>query len=335
VRRLAPDTVRMMLTGNADQQTALEAVNEGHIFRFLTKPCPAADFGKALEAGLAQHRLITAERELLSKTMIGSVKVLTDVLSLVSPTAFGRSSRVRCLARDIAKEMGVEPPWTIEMAAMLSQIGCVAIPQEILVKAYAAEPLSQSEAEMFAAHPMVGRDLLKNIPRLEEVAEIVAYQEKQFNGEGPPRDDRRGEAIPLGGRVLKVVLDFDTMATVCGSREMALAQIHDRQGWYDPRVLAALRRTLNVSRTYVIRQVKVHELIDGTTLADDVCSMNGTLLCAKGQEVTAMIRARLRNYVANIGIQAPIKVFVAVDEPEAQPGLRRTAPTIPSESNRP
>ncbi len=59
----------MMLTGNADQQTALEAVNEGHIFRFMTKPCPPDVFAKALDAGIAQYRLIKAERELLSKTL--------------------------------------------------------------------------------------------------------------------------------------------------------------------------------------------------------------------------------------------------------------------------
>ena len=68
VRETASDTVRMMLTGNSDQQTAMDAVNEGHIFRFLTKPCNTDTFAKALEAALEQYRLITAERELLPGT---------------------------------------------------------------------------------------------------------------------------------------------------------------------------------------------------------------------------------------------------------------------------
>ena len=73
VRRRAPQTVRMMLTGNADQQTAIEAVNEGHIFRFISKPCPPERLLKNLLAGCHQHRLVTAERELLEQTLQGSV----------------------------------------------------------------------------------------------------------------------------------------------------------------------------------------------------------------------------------------------------------------------
>ncbi|MBF0502341.1 MAG: SpoIIE family protein phosphatase [Candidatus Riflebacteria bacterium] len=63
VRDKAPDTVRMMLTGEGDFQIATQAVNEGYIFRFLTKPCPQAALVKALEAGLEQYRLIQSEKE--------------------------------------------------------------------------------------------------------------------------------------------------------------------------------------------------------------------------------------------------------------------------------
>src|ERR1700691_3098843 len=67
--RLSPDSVRLMLTGNADQKTAMDAVNQGHVFRFLTKPRPAAELAGALKAGLKQYRLVTAERELLENTL--------------------------------------------------------------------------------------------------------------------------------------------------------------------------------------------------------------------------------------------------------------------------
>ena len=69
IRQMAPDTVRMMLTGNADQQTALEAVNEGHIFRFMTKPCPPDAFAKALTAGES-----TAATDVLGNLSLQSVQ---------------------------------------------------------------------------------------------------------------------------------------------------------------------------------------------------------------------------------------------------------------------
>jgi DNA-binding NtrC family response regulator len=67
VRQRAPNTVRIMLTDNADLEGAIKVVNEGNIFRFLTKPCPPEILGKAVEDALGQYRLVTAEEELLNK----------------------------------------------------------------------------------------------------------------------------------------------------------------------------------------------------------------------------------------------------------------------------
>jgi response regulator RpfG family c-di-GMP phosphodiesterase len=330
IKRVAPNTVRMMLTGNADQQTALEAVNEGQILRFMTKPCPPEDFARALEAGLEQYRLVCAEQELLTKTLSGSVKILSDVLALACPMAFGRSSRVRNLVRSMAGKLGDGDAWMTEIAAMLSQIGCIALPDGVLEKIHRGEELEVAEFEAFAAHPLLGRDLLKNIPRLEGVAKIVAYQQKQFDGGGSPRDGCRGEEIPLGSRILKAALDFDSLTSQAGTPEMAMAEMLHRPGRYDPRVLETLRSTLNVKQAHVVRELAIDELVDGMILARDVKSQQGTLLCAKGQEVTRAVRLRLRNYAYNLGISGPIKAFVPIDldsrdtKAEVEPALPET-----------
>jgi len=63
-RKIAPDSVRIMLTGHADLDVAMEAVNEGSIFRFVTKPCPYDTMALIIEQGMDQHRLVTAEKQL-------------------------------------------------------------------------------------------------------------------------------------------------------------------------------------------------------------------------------------------------------------------------------
>ncbi|MBN2021694.1 MAG: response regulator [Pirellulales bacterium] len=313
VKEIAPDTVRMMLTGNADQQTALEAVNQGQIFRFMNKPCPPEVFAAALAAALKQHHLITAERELLSKTLSGSVKVLTDVLSLVSPTAFGRAARVRRLVHHLVNNLGMDETWQVEIAAMLSQVGCVAVSEESIEKIYRGEDVSRAEMAAFENHPKVGADLIRHIPRLEPVAEMIAYQQKRYDGKGLPDDGASGPQIPLGGRILKLILDFDTLTSNGLGDDMALAEINDRRGWYDPVLVKGLREALRIGEAHVVRRVRASELIDGLVLADDIRSINGTLLCARGQEVTSSMRARLRTYVANVGVQDQIKVFVPLE----------------------
>src|ERR1700722_18601072 len=106
VRQRWPDTVRLMLTGNSDIQTAIDAVKEGSVFRFMTKPCPENILKGAIRAALVQYGLIGAEKELLEKTLHGSVKVLTEILALVNPAAFSRASRIHHTVRHMAHHLG-------------------------------------------------------------------------------------------------------------------------------------------------------------------------------------------------------------------------------------
>ena len=142
VRERAPDTVRIMLTGNADLEGAIKVVNEGNIFRFLTKPCPPEILGKAVEDALAQYRLVIAEKELLNKTLSGSIKLLTDILSMMEPQSFGRAQPMRDVISSVTKKFKADNDWEIPLAVMLAPIGNVTIPPELLLRARAGAALT-------------------------------------------------------------------------------------------------------------------------------------------------------------------------------------------------
>jgi len=310
VKMFAPETTRIMLTGQGDLNVAMHAVNEGNIFRFLTKPCPPEELSKAIFAGMEQHNLIIAERILLERTLRGAVKVLSDVLGMVNPTAFGRASRVRRLIRQISAKMGKPLSWKLELATMLSQIGCVSVPEAILEKAFQGKSLLTDEMRMFKSHPLVGRDLIGRIPRLEEVASIIAYQEKHFDGKGIPRDERIGAKIPFGSRLLKVALDYDILVTAGNSTLDAFGELENRTGVYDPEILKALRLVLDMELSYSLQKVPIDKMTTNMILAEDVRGVSGTLLIANGQEVTKSLLLRLRNFALTAGIERPIKVLV-------------------------
>jgi response regulator RpfG family c-di-GMP phosphodiesterase len=316
-RAIAPDTVRIMLTGNADQETAVEAINGGSIFRFLTKPCPSEKMAKALAAGIEQYRLVTAEKDLLEKTLRGAVKVLTDLLSLVNPAAFGRASRVRRLVRELAAELGVKGSWELDVAAMLSQIGCITLPSETLEKLHLGRPVTPEALKMFQMHPSVGRDLVGNIPRLEGVAEIIAYQEKGFDGTGFPADSKRGQRIPLGARILKAALDFDTLRCTGLGENEAVVRLLGQPGPYDPAVLSALKAVTEKSECYIVREIRLHDLTDGMILAEDVKTTKGMLLVCKEQEATQSLCERLLNYSKHAPIREPLRVLVRMNRVSA------------------
>ena len=313
-REMAPDSVRMMLTGFAELQTAIDAVNEGNIFRFLTKPCPPDILSRALDMGIEQYRLITAERELLEQTLRGSIKVLTQILSLINPEALGRSSRISRYAREIGLVMKIPEIWQLETAAMLSQIGFILLPEEALKKIYHGQQLTPEETQLLDMHPFIASDLLQNIPRLEAIAKIIAYQEKHFDGTGIPVDAVRREEIPPGARILKVALDFDTLQTVGDSKSKAIAQLKQRAGWYDPAVVTALEAVVWIEGKFQVRVIPLRELQDNMILDDDVWTTSGILLIAKGQEVNQMIRKRLHNFAETAGVREPLQVLVPLRE---------------------
>ncbi|MGB8733364.1 MAG: response regulator, partial [Candidatus Sulfotelmatobacter sp.] len=145
IRAQSPDTIRIMLTGNADMDTAIDAINEGAIFRFLNKPCSKEAMAKTLTAGLVQYGLVIAEKQLLEQTLSSCIQVLTEVLSLVNPAAFGRAERARRYIHHVVTAMKLGNPWQYEVAAMMSQLGCVTLPPETIEAVYRGEPLTAGE----------------------------------------------------------------------------------------------------------------------------------------------------------------------------------------------
>ena len=312
VRKATPDTVRMMLTGNADLHAAIEAVNEGNIFRFMTKPCPPETLAKALLQGIKQYRLIVSERELLEETLRGSIKVLSEVLALLNPEAFGRASRITRCVREIALKMSLPNVWELETAATLSQIGCIVFPESVLQRLFRGEPLAGEELQLYNMHPSVAFDLLAHIPRMERIAEIITFQEKCFDGSGIPHEPRSGADIPQGSRILKAVLDFDILVARGATKDEAFEHLGRRPGHYDPVVLRALEAVLVMERGYQVRVVTARELEDSMILDQDLFTSDGRLLIARGYQVSQTMRERLKHWAQSPGIREPIRVHVRV-----------------------
>ena len=211
VKDLYPETVRIMLTGNADQETAMEAVNDGQIFRFLTKPCSIAVLVPALALAQRQYRLVTAEKELLQNTLKGSITVLSELLSQAKPTVFSAGLRIKEHASHIAGRMEIPNLWQVEVAALLAQIGCISLPTDILNKKYAGLELTDEEEEMWQNYPEVGGRLLESIPRLENVTKMIRWQQMPFDSFDKEFTETEFEEVFTGAQILKAAIDFDLL----------------------------------------------------------------------------------------------------------------------------
>lgn len=303
----APDSVRMILTGYADISSAIDAVNNGAVFRFLTKPCDKAVLVNAIQAGFKQHHLITSEKALLEDTLRGAVKVLAEVFSLVNPLAFSRALRMQRYVQHMLSKRKTSDPWRYEIAALLSQLGCVSLDTELLDDVYMGRKISADEQARYDEHPKIARDLLINIPRMEEIAEIIGMQNL------PPHRGNKNRTISdierdFGVEMLRIAAEYDRQVTQGIGSAAAIADMRDNKFTEDHLLLEALADFEPVRYESSLIQCLVGNLKDGMIIKEDVRTNTGTLLVAKGQEVTRTVVMRLKVHVQRKSI--PDSVWV-------------------------
>jgi CheY-like chemotaxis protein len=313
VRQRTPDTVRMLLTGYTDLDAAMEAVNEGNIFRFLTKPCDKEVLTKAITAGLVQYRLVTAEKELLEKTVVGSIKVLTDVLSAASPETFGRSRRIAHYVRHLVLKLRLTSIWRFEAAATLSQLGCLTLNSELIQQAYTGTKMSPEDQARFNAHPQAAMDLLAHIPRLEAVAWMISQQlTKDIPAVVPGVREDAAKEIVLGAKILKLALAFDDLRMKRMTVQDAIGRLYTRRSEFEKDLIDGLEDIVPPVARMALRKVSTLKLAVGMVVEQEIRTKEGMLLVAKAQEITPALLVKLDNRAKAGQLEKEIMVLVSV-----------------------
>jgi CheY-like chemotaxis protein len=304
-RELAPLTTRMLLTGQADLGSAISAVNDGQILRFLCKPCPPDALVRALEIGVEQYRLVTAERELLERTVAGCVRLLSEVLSLVAPALFSRTQRIKALVAHQAKRLGLGDPWRFDVAAAFCMIGCVGLSEAALDRVLAQKPLDNADQKAFEEHPLMAHRLLSQIPRFEEIAAMIKLQSG-----GPhrsPQDD-----IERGGAMLRVAIEVERMTARGRALTDTLSDLERKLPAVDQPFLKVLADFRNAEGSTAIRALPVAQMTAEMLLEEDVRTTNGVVVVPKGRELSMVLIERLFKFSRAGTLVEPIKVRVPV-----------------------
>lgn len=320
----------ILLTGNGDEYTAVEAMKAG-IADYLSKAVLAPTIlhraiNNALEKyqlrqanSEQQHRVEAADRELLRRirsekevleqTLIGSLEAMTQVLSIMNPDVFTRSIRISRYVTAIAKQMNLTVIWKLEVAALLSQIGFITFPPEILHNLARGKELSHQETLLYHQYPSIGADMIRKIPRMEKVADIIQHQEYTFDDQDSPTDPNQ---IPLESRILKVAIDLDALESTGHTKQQALDHLRMHVKKYDPTVLNALRAISNKALPFKTKELSMADLSPPMVLAEDIRAKSGAMVLPKGQPVTFTMLTRLHNFSLFQPIREPISVLLPV-----------------------
>jgi response regulator RpfG family c-di-GMP phosphodiesterase len=313
--KLSPDSAYVMLTGNIDQLTAVRAVNEGHVFRFLNKPCSAAAVLEAVNAGVVHSRALQANRLLEEKVFDGGIRLLTQVLHAADPHAAQRSQNLLAYLRTYyeALDASNELPRDLEIAASFCFVGFAVIPSTVLRKARTGGDLTPMEERMLESAAELGGNILGFVPQMETAGMVVRYQNKSYAGGGYPRDEVSGDALPFGARLLHVMIDLLRLEGEGSTRSEALLKMQARAGEYDPEILKVCQTRWRPSKHKTLERVRVPvplaELCISDVLGKALYSVSNIFLAPEGTVISKPLMCKIREWERMEMLNSEVIIF--------------------------
>src|SRR6185295_19411212 len=295
VNEISPHTVRMILSGQADLESTIAAVNEGRVFRFLLKPCNTETLFGVVKNGIEQYHLVNAEKHLLENTLNATVKVLCDVLGLINPVAQRRAAQIQRYAECAAEALKLLPGmWQYHLA-----------------RALGGQPLNDEERRLYESHPEIAGKLIGSIPRLEAVAGMVAGQMQVPSRELASGNPASWEPEKIGAAILWAAVQFDRHVSQGRIPEQAAQLVSQAAPGLPPAITQAMAKALSDDCGLVMsRAVSLRDLAVGMMIDADVMSQRGTRLVPRGTEITSTVLERLRAVAGGVGVVEPIRVSV-------------------------
>jgi len=341
VTKIHPETVRILVTGYSDYNDTLRAINVGGISRYIAKPWNDGEIKAIIHDAVKHYNLIKENQyllqelqksnleltELLEGTMIKTVRLLSDLIGYVNEEAASQTVRIRKLGQVLLSTMSgltSQDRWNIMCALDLFNLGIALIPAWIQVSISKAGLSALSRFPAAQNHHLLASTLLENIPRFNEVARIIKYQTKYFNGTGEPeKEPISGKDIPLGARLLLILLDYDRNSTDNFKGELLLRDMMNKPHKYDVDIIAHIlehlkpqqQEPLNViskenRKPNEIFHCTASQLVEGLFVLEDVVTDAGLKLISANTKVSKQELDFLRIWSNAHGdkIKEPIRV---------------------------
>ncbi|MDO9236882.1 MAG: response regulator [Aquabacterium sp.] len=344
VRERWPRITRVLLTGYADVTSTIAAINQGQIHHYITKPWhdeemllvvrhafehltlaedktqlqdevkQRNDELKALNESLEQKveqrtGELTLAHDRLKKNYMTSIKAFSGLIEQRGPSMVGHARRVADVSVRIGKGLKLDEAMVRDLliASLLHDIGQIGLPDVILSKQL--PKMTPEELVRYRLHPSLGEQTLMSLDDMQTVSTIIRAHHERFDGNGFP-DGLKGEAIPLGARILALSETYDELQSGhLGSSGLTAVEartvLRGTGGTqFDPVVLDAFMALFVVAPPVEPAKplsLATASIVPGMVLAKDFMSEEGVVLLAADQELTVDLIARIRFYEKRTG----------------------------------
>jgi putative two-component system response regulator len=255
-----PETVVLMTTGVLEFDAAVNSIQSG-VMDYLVKPFSRERLTDAVKRAFLAHQARRAvndmQRELddrraqiadalgeLEMNAAASLEAMLAMLRVRDAHSYDHAHRVAALSVNLAMALRISEPQLsdIERAALLHNLGRLALPDSILIRK--ERSLSEEERAKLRSYPLHGQAMLKNVPFLAGANELAVAAHERYDGSGFPRG-LNGDQIPLGARIIAVADVWDELVSGIGDTPVAPAHALEimsvkRLAQFDPLVVGAL-----------------------------------------------------------------------------------------------
>lgn len=294
IKKIDSEVVTVLLTGHTDFESAMAAVNDGNVFRMLSKPCPPDVLRKVLKDAIEQYDLITSKRILLDQTLRGAVDALAQSLAITQPLFFGRAQRVRRMANGLAEAVQLVESWRVGVAAIFSQLAYLSIPNHLSESVYYRKDLKPELKAMLKDLPEETLKIIDLIPGLTDIREILQRIDIQPKFE---MDD--GSGIRTAASILRVALDYDYYQEQGHADALIIQTLISRADTYDQKITEALSQFIDAdSNSYSLEEIDTKDLAEGMRLNQDLLLEDSMLIASSGADIDRSLLKIVRNYIS-------------------------------------
>ncbi len=194
----APETPRILLTGNATLPASIDAVNRAQIDSLLTKPVSPDELLRWIDQAVVQHGALVDEFDIGAEILEGSAAALMETLAIANPTAYALTKRVTSLVDRFLEQYPRPDSWEISMAARMCYLGSAALGADLSSRVLQGEPVASSEDLLLGCVGGFTVDIVARLPRLSDVEDIIRLH-RSHDQIGAPM------SVPFGARLLGVL----------------------------------------------------------------------------------------------------------------------------------
>lgn len=287
-------------------------------YGYLVKPITDGELWPVLQIAIYRKqieqdrfKLLQSDHGPMAKMLDGTLTTLAEILGIAAPQALAKGNKLRRYMRTFSEALSIENYRSYELAGLLAEIGQICVPPTIVQKIRGGLNLTGFERDLVTRLPEFGAKLLTRIPGLEQVGEMVMYQKKSFDGSGFPSDSLAGIRIPLGGRMLRILLDIVQLEAANHSRGQIADQLRAVAHDYDPQLLKTAISCLIEAPPPGSKSMKLDELRIGQILAAPIETADGTVLVGSTTSISAQLIEKLMKFSELNSIKEPIYVIAS------------------------